>query len=119
MTNSSISADTRRAEHIEAIFEVCKEKFGQGEIPRAWCFTGVIPKDMPAHTQGQLAVAEWQIGGYTPLWIYFDTYNEANRVADELNKRLGLDMKEATKIVLSSMARPAKSVDSEEVHEEQ
>lgn len=88
---------------IEGYFEACCDKFGK---ERGYAFTAVVPTDAPGKN-GQLAVAEFNVGGYTPIWVYFDSYEEAARVADNLNDRLGLDKKTAAKIVCSSMRWPA------------
>jgi hypothetical protein len=53
-----------------------------------------------------LGVAVANEKGYSPVpftWAHSDTYEEMAKHAEDLNKRLGLDIRTETKIVCSSM----------------
>lgn len=54
-----------------------------------------------------LGIATKNEPGYQPLkdstGLTFDSWDEADKIADALNKRLGLSLKDAAKIVASSM----------------
>lgn len=53
-----------------------------------------------------LGIAERDVAGYSPMRdpMYFATWDEARKVADVMNARMGLSEKEAEDIVISSMA---------------
>lgn len=93
----------RQQDRIEGYFQACRDTFDKKG--HGWAFTCVVCTD--GGGEAQLGVAEYNIGGYTPVWVYFDSYEEAARCADELNARLGLDKKTAAKIICSSMRWPA------------
>jgi hypothetical protein len=92
--------DARKEARVEAVFNVCREKFGQQG--RAWAFTGTLEGGHPT-----LGVAEYGIGGFTPTYVYFGTFADADRCAGSLNARMGLSKEDASRIVLDTMRRPA------------
>ena len=99
--------ENRQQIRIEAYFDVCREKFGKDG--RAWCFVAAMSKasgDQPF----QLGVAEYGVGGYTPLNLFFDSYEETSLTADDLNKKLGLSVNQACQIHSDTMRRPASMI---------
>lgn len=98
--------DNLQNSKIETYFNVCRAKYGTGH--RAWCFVAVVPKEASGGVfQGQLAVAEYGVGGYTPLLVYFDTFHAADACSDSLNERLGVPMADAVRIINDTMKRPS------------
>jgi len=63
-------------------------------------FTAVVTA-----TGHAIGLAERDVPGYTPVQVEgeFERYDQAKERADELNRQLGLDRKEAWFIVASSM----------------
>lgn len=80
----------------EAAFNAWKDRAKN----RAIAFTAVI-----GESGAQLGVAEFNIGGYSPVNVFYKTYKEAQKIADKLNTKLGLSSHQADEIVASSMRR--------------
>lgn len=56
-----------------------------------------------------LGRADENIPGYTPIeYRVFDTYEEAQKMADELNESFGLSNKESYEIIMSTMRKLTK-----------
>lgn len=97
--NKKFHTDFTQNARIEAYIEIAKEKIAEG---KSVAFAGVLSAD----NKYQLALAEYNVGGYTPLYAWFDTYKEANECADRANREIGQDARTAAKVVFSSMNRP-------------
>jgi hypothetical protein len=86
----------------EGRFECGLDDIVKGKV---WCFVNVVGENYPA----RLGVAIANEPGYVPIpefWCHADDYSELDRHAEELNNAEGIDVREAARIVLSSM-RPA------------
>lgn len=80
-----------------------REKLGQDG--RAWCFVGVLGPS--AELRGGLGIAEYGVGGYTPLICFYDTFQDGYDEADRLNAALGVSDDHAMAIIADTMKRPA------------
>lgn len=89
---------------MEKLIKSKMDTFLKHDIAEA--FNGRLYAYTPVLENGliKLGIAEANIAGYTPVPMYFKTWDEAETEADSLNKELNLDADTVIEIIASSMA---------------